>query len=69
VSYFLRENISILTSRLKTEFDQVSEAFEDLLIPFTLRAVDKTGELVKLQEAEQNEILNNYEKLKKSCNS
>jgi hypothetical protein len=68
MKYVLRDNMPILTSRLKTEFGQVSEAFEALLIPFTLRAVDKTGELIKLQEAEQNEILNNYEDLKVHIN-
>jgi hypothetical protein len=62
----LQELNTTTVTQLKKEFSEVSELFESLLIPFTLRAVGKDGQIIKFQESETSSIKDDYESFKVS---
>jgi hypothetical protein len=63
----MRENESSqnLLNQLKREFGNVTDAFEALLVPFSLSAIGDEGKVIKFKEAELTELTNDYEDFKK----
>lgn len=56
----------ILLSKLRKQFGEATVTFESLLFPFSLTSITiKEGNIIKLQEEEKNELINDYEDFKR----
>jgi hypothetical protein len=61
------ENLTLF-AQLRKQFGDLTDAFESLLIPFSLIAM-KEGKVICLQEAEINSLLEDYDDFKRLINT